>query len=269
MTFEADTTQPISPVYGPVRSWRFGRSLGVDPILAPSTCSFNCIYCQLGQIQRVTAERRIFVTAQRLAEALAAHDPEHIDVVTFSGNGEPALAANLDELIDTVKRLISRPIHILSNATLFDLPEVRVQAAGADQIVCKLDAPDDEILKRMNRPAPGVTIKRIVEGVAALRREFAGTLALQIMLMPLNAGRIEEWFPLIESIGPEVIYLNTPQRPYPMESYFAGRGDHMMEECPFETRRLTTISCEQATAIEARFREATGANVVSVYRDPD
>ncbi|MEK6624776.1 MAG: radical SAM protein, partial [Bdellovibrionota bacterium] len=33
-------------VYGPVKSWRFGQSLGIDPIFHVSTCSFNCIYCQ-------------------------------------------------------------------------------------------------------------------------------------------------------------------------------------------------------------------------------
>lgn len=38
----------MSTVYGPVPSWRFGRSLGIDVIAPPTKCTFNCIYCQLG-----------------------------------------------------------------------------------------------------------------------------------------------------------------------------------------------------------------------------
>ncbi|MHA2380221.1 MAG: hypothetical protein ACXADS_13185 [Candidatus Thorarchaeota archaeon] len=35
-------------IYGPVSSWRYGRSLGVDIIIPPKKCTDNCVYCQLG-----------------------------------------------------------------------------------------------------------------------------------------------------------------------------------------------------------------------------
>ncbi len=44
-------------VFGPVPSRRLGRSLGVD--LVPfKTCSYDCIYCQLGRTTCKTVERK-------------------------------------------------------------------------------------------------------------------------------------------------------------------------------------------------------------------
>ena len=85
----------VSTIYGPVDSWRFGRSLGVDLILVSSVCSFNCVYCQLGNIQEITAGRRLFVPTERVMEDLRASDWRGSDIVTFSGSGEPTLALNL------------------------------------------------------------------------------------------------------------------------------------------------------------------------------
>ena len=59
---EAEIFDNKSTVYGPVKSWRFGMSLGIDPIFVTSTCSFNCIYCQLGNIQDITTNFKEYVT---------------------------------------------------------------------------------------------------------------------------------------------------------------------------------------------------------------
>ena len=256
-----------STVYGPVVSWRYGRSLGIDPIVETSTCSFSCIYCQLGQIQRVTAERRVFVPTAGVEADLAAVNWNEVDVVAISGSGEPTLAANLDEIIAAIERAASRPVLILTNATLFHLPEVRRQVAGAGIIECKLDAPTDELLRRINRPAPGITLARIVEGIRALKAEFAGRLTLQVMLLPANVGRIEEWAALIQSIGPAEVHLNTPRRPYPLEWYLESRGDHESRQYSGPKRTLKGITPEQAAWTEKILRERTGVELVSVYHD--
>ncbi len=261
-----ETTHP-STVYGPVRSWRFGMSLGIDPIVETSTCSFNCIYCQLGNIQRITAERREFVVSGKVREDLEAVDWTGVDVVTISGSGEPTLATNLGEIVEAIRERTDRPIHILTNATLLHLPEARGAVAGIDVVSCKLDAPDDAALQRINRPAPGITLGGIVAGILALKEEYTGRLTLQVMFMPANVSEVERWVPLIRRIKPAEVQLNTPRRPYPLGWYLQSRGDHASEHCPHEKRQLKTITPAQARQAEARLEELTGVEVVSVYQD--
>ena len=206
-----------SSVYGPVESWRFGRSLGIDPILVTSTCSFNCVYCQLGAIQNVTDQRGEFVSLEQLRRDLEPVDWAQVDVVTFSGSGEPTLATNLEAMVELIRQRTKVPIHLLSNSTQFYLPQVRREVMGFDVIACKLDAVNQQALERINRPAPGVTIERIVEGIVALKQEFGGRLTLQIMFMPMNVKEVYDWVPLINKIQPAEVQLNTPRRPYPLQ----------------------------------------------------
>ncbi len=255
----------VSPVYGPVRSWRFGRSLGIDPIGAVSTCSFNCVYCQLGDIQVVTAGRREFIPTARLAEDLERVDWGGVDVITFSGSGEPTLATNLAEMIHEIKRRYKPPVHILTNATLFNLPEVRESVLKADVVACKLDAPTDAGLRKINRPAEGITVGSIVEGILKLKSEYKGLLELQIMFMPLNVDEAEALAKLIRQIGPAQVQLNTPKRPYPLEWHVETRGEHEKTSFDWPTRRLTTISVEEANRIEDLLRRETGVPILSIY----
>jgi len=93
-----------STVYGPVDSWRVGRSLGVDLLCDTSVCSFRCVYCQLGAINLHTSERRVYVKTERVLADLEASRWREADVITLSGSGEPTLAANLGEVIRASRR---------------------------------------------------------------------------------------------------------------------------------------------------------------------
>lgn len=258
----------VSPVYGPVRSWRYGNSLGIDPICEISTCSFNCVYCQLGDIQVVTSERREFIPTERLIEDLKRVDWSQVDVVTFSGSGEPTLATNLGAMIAHLKKTYRIPVHVLTNATLFHLPEVRRAVGEADVVSCKLDAGTEAMFQRVNRPAPGITLAGIVNNIRALRAEYRGRIELQVMFLPMNHGELEAMIPLIREIAPDEVQLNTPRRPYPLEWHVGTRGDasHDPSQIAWPTRRLAVISRQEAAAAEHRLREATGVKLVSVYR---
>ncbi len=264
----AESISQPSSVYGPVQSWRFGRSLGIDPIVETSTCSFNCIYCQLGNIQRVTAERRVYVPTERVRQDLAGVDWGGVDVVSISGSGEPTLATNLGEIVAAIRERTGKPIHVLTNATMLELPEVRRDLAGVDLVACKLDAPDDAMLRRINRPVAGVTVEGIVRGIEALRQEFKGTLTLQVMFMPANVEEVEAWVPLVRRVRPDLVQLNTPRRPYPLSWYRESRGDHgsaAAEEAGVARRQLKVITPEEARRAEEILRERTGVAVLSVY----
>ena len=122
--------QDFSSVYGPVASWRYGRSLGIDPIGPVSACSFDCVYCQLGEIEEKTRDRRIFVATSRILRDLRAVAVDGIDVISLSGSGEPTLALNLGEIVSAIKAATGKPVVVLTNASLLGDPGVR-QEAGA------------------------------------------------------------------------------------------------------------------------------------------
>lgn len=257
-----------SSVYGPVPSWRFGSSLGIDLIVRTSTCSFNCIYCQLGNIQQHISEQAIYVPTEKVIADLKGVDWSKVDVVTVSGSGEPTLALNLGEVIAHIKDTYRKPVMVLTNSTMLEDPATQQRLWRADTVACKLDAADDDMLRRINRPVEGVTLEGIVRGIEAFRDGgFPGRLALQCMLMPANLKEVPRLIALIRRIGPHEIHLNTPRRPYPKAWYQEARGNHVGAG-PVEEVRLKTITLEDARAVERQLREAfPETKILSVYQE--
>lgn len=260
----AEVQAEKSSVYGPVHSWRVGSSLGVDLLLQTSTCSFNCIYCQLGDIQLKTAERKIYVPTAQLEHDLRRSRWEEADIITFSGSGEPTLALNLAEAIHLVKEYTHKPVMILTNATLLHDPAVIQDLQEADVVSCKLDAATEAGLKQMNRPVAGVTLESIVSGIKNLKANYRGKVALQCMFMPTNFREVEQMADLINEIHPDEVQLNTPKRAYPLEWHLDSRGNH--GDKPYPTRELRTVSPPQADEIEALLQEKTHVPILSIYK---
>lgn len=204
-------------IFGPVPSRRLGLSLGVDAV-PRKVCTLDCVYCQVGRTTDKRTERGDFVPVDKvlaeLAEAL--RDGPRPDYVTISGSGEPTLNVRLGEIIDRIRGATDIPVAILTNGTLLEDPDVRRDCARADLVVPSLDAGDEETFQRINRPAAGLTLGGLVEGLAAFRREFTGQLWLEVFLVAgvndddASVGRMR---PLIERIHPDRVQLNTATRP--------------------------------------------------------
>lgn len=255
-------------VYGPVKSWRFGLSLGIDPIFETSTCSFNCVYCQLGQIQDITTKHKVYVSTERVLkdfkEVLDAGTK--IDVVTYSGSGEPTLASNLSEMIAGIRSLAPNlPQYILTNATELNQASVREALLGLDKVIVKIDAADEELFKRVNRPAPGVTLSSIVAGIKEFKKVYQGEIEVQSMFMPMNDKELEDYASILKEINPIAVQLNTPKRPYPLSWHRENRGNHE-GIFDYEVRELKVITPERAKELETRLTELTGLTILSVYR---
>lgn len=255
---------PASTVYGPVHSWRVGASLGIDLLYTNSICSFRCIYCQLGKINEHILQRKVFVPTERVMADLQASAWQQADVITFSGNGEPTLAANLGEASQAIKAFTQKPIVVLTNSTLLNDANVRAELELADKIFCKLDAASDRTLKLMDRPVEGITVRSIVEGIKALRREFRGHLAIQTMLLPINKNEMEQMAALLNEIQPDEVQLNLPSRPVPHEWTIESRGNH--ERGSANATRLKMLSREEVDAIENTLQRLTGLPLTSAYR---
>lgn len=201
-------------LYGPVASWRLGSSLGIDPLSKPfKICTFDCRYCQLGKTKALCRTRDVFVSVFDLAQEIKALPPVRIDYVTFSGTGEPTLAANIGWMIEKVKKMRREKVAVITNASLLSDGEVREDLRQADKILVKLDAADEKTFQNINRPAPGITLKGVVEGIRKLRGEFAGEIAVQSMFIAQNRAAAREIAALAKTFSPDEVQINTPLRP--------------------------------------------------------
>ena len=182
------------------------------------TCSYNCIYCQLGPTRQTTVERRRWVDpAEVLAELKALSDAGvDIDYATFSGSGEPTLHLDLGMLIAGAKERVRRPVAVLTNGSLLWDPAVREALSEADLVCPSLDAPDAETFKRINRPHPSIDFDRMVEGLVTFTKEFKGEVWLEIFLVEgVNTApmQIAGLCRLAERVAPARVQLNTAVRP--------------------------------------------------------
>ena len=204
-------------LFGPVASRRLGRSLGVD--LTPgAACTFDCLYCQCGATACHTAERREWVpTADVVAELRrwkAAGG--QADVVTLAGSGEPTLHTGFGQVLDAVREIAGLPSVLLTNGSLLHLPEVRADAARASIVKVTLSAADEVQWRALHRPAPGLRYADAVAGLEALRREFAGPLWLEVMVLAgLNDSDVamRAIAARAAAVRPDRVQLNTPVRP--------------------------------------------------------
>ncbi|MCS6959235.1 MAG: radical SAM protein [Pseudanabaenaceae cyanobacterium SKYGB_i_bin29] len=214
----------FSPVYGPVQSWRYGHSLGIDPIGLVSTCSFNCVYCQLGQIERLSSQRQTFIPTGAILAALDQKLEKDLDVITLSGSGEPTLALNLGEIIAQVKAKTIVPIVVLTNGTLLDSESVRSDLCLADEVSVKLDAVTPEGVKRVNRPGFAWDGQIFWQSLLSFRAQFAGRLTIQTMLLSAwSEVEKQIYIECLQELRPDRVYLNIPRRPKPLRRLLQGR----------------------------------------------
>jgi wyosine [tRNA(Phe)-imidazoG37] synthetase (radical SAM superfamily) len=208
----------MSVVYGPVSSWRLGSSLGIDLISTPAkTCSFDCIYCQLGKTIQPLTERREFVALSRVVSDLQYLENVKADHATFSGVGEPTLASNLGQAIDIVKSALGLPVAVLTNSCLMYRDEVRDELARADVVVAKLDAPNQSLFLEVNRPFGRLRLDEILEGLKRFRRQYRGKFCLQMMFVEDNKDSAAQMARLAAALSPDEVQINTPLRPCAVE----------------------------------------------------
>lgn len=146
-------------IYGPVPSRRLGISLGIDPI-PKMTCTFDCIYCQLGRNKRKVAHwsevNEEFPTPRELLQEFkkAFEKYRAIDYITGSGSGEPTLNHRLGELAELLRRETDIPLALITNSSLLIYNEVLEAAKQFDIVLPTLDAGDNVTFHWVNRPAP-------------------------------------------------------------------------------------------------------------------
>ncbi|MCK4812638.1 MAG: radical SAM protein [Candidatus Marinimicrobia bacterium] len=202
--------------YGPVPSRRLGKSIGVSPIPA-KTCSYSCIYCQLGRTNQLQIKRESFFPKKNIF-----HDIQKVikgnsaDYITFVGDGEPTLCKDLGWLIDKCKNNFDIPIAVITNGSLLFQAEVRKDLQNADVVMPTIDAGTDDIFRKINRAHKNINFDEMIQGIVDFREEFTGKIWAEVMLVK-DVNDSEKTLKNIkwqlDKINPDKIYITTPVRP--------------------------------------------------------
>jgi len=207
--------------YGPVPSRRLGRSLGVSPI-PPKTCSYSCVYCQLGKTKHLQVERKSFYAKEDiLTEIIKRAMVSQSDYITFVGDGEPTLCKDLGWLIHQTKAELRLPVAVITNGSLLFLKDVRRDLKEADVVLPTFDAGSEKTFRHINRPHSDIGFNTMVGGLIDFRAEFSGQIWLEVMLVNgLNDSEEELWKirKTVDLIKPDRVYVVTPIRP-PAETW--------------------------------------------------
>ena len=215
-------------VFGPIKSRRLGRSLGVN--LLPEEgklCNFDCIYCECGWNRDGLLDRRL-PSAGEVRKALASRlracraEGTGIDSITFSGDGEPTLNPGFPQIIrDTLALRDSffpeARVSVLTNATRIGREEVFQALRLVDNPILKLDAPTTGLVRLVNRPACDYDVEQVVADMA----RFEGDFVLQTMFLQgggfdwADPGIIGAWMEIVRRLRPREVMVYTLDRPAP------------------------------------------------------
>jgi wyosine [tRNA(Phe)-imidazoG37] synthetase (radical SAM superfamily) len=226
------------------------------------------VYCQLGEIQKKTCDRAIYIPTEKILEDLQPFDPWDVDIITLSGSGEPTLALNLGEILTSIQQCTGRSTLVLTNGTLLGNPDVRKALSFADKVSIKLDATSPDQLRRINKPVEGIDLAHIWQGIQQFRAEFSGELAIQTMVLaPWDVETQTHYIHLMQALTPDEIQLNTPKRPKPLSRQLGGRENHTAsEEPPYPVQLLKCVSASVIQELANLIHDTTGILVRSAAR---
>ena len=213
-------TTPVTNKYlfGPIQSRRLGLSLGID-LIPYKTCSLDCIYCECGATTSSSVAIKEYVPTAEVIRELDGYllNKPTLDVITFSGAGEPTMASNLGLIIDYIK--LNHPqykVVVLTNGTLLGDITIQRNLKEADLVIPSLDAVSQSVFLEINKPHHELNADGVVQGMISFSRVYTGKLWIEIFIIPgINdsSSELDKILEVIKQIQPTKIQLNTLDRP--------------------------------------------------------
>lgn len=212
-------------IYGPIKSRRLGASLGIN--LMPTgykLCSFNCVYCHYGFTDTHTTDLSKNASdlpePQDVEKALedGLKKDRKINFITFSGNGEPTLHPDFDEIVDRVRKVRDKyvpevQVAVLSNSTGLVLPQVKRALSNLNQVFMKLDCGTPGMFQKINRPAEPVKYEDLVENLKTLHGIIIQSVFVGGRVTNTDKDEVEEWIDRIRDVTPESVQIYSLDRP--------------------------------------------------------
>ena len=218
----------MSYIFGPVRSRRFGLSLGIDLSPSGKQCNFDCLYCELKPKRaepKMTQIAEVGAILSELEEAIPRFCG--LDAITITANGEPTLYPHLHALITGIKQLKgSQNLEtlILSNGSRFGEKDVQEALCEFDMVKFSLDAVSPKVFKRIDRACSAFSsITTIIEGIKDFAARYKGELIAEVLFVAgVNDGMDEACAiaKVLREIAPVRVDLSTIDRPsaYPVHA---------------------------------------------------
>lgn len=209
--------------------------MGVNNIPA-KICSYSCVYCQLGNTIKLSVERqgfykpeKIFKEAEQKYEKAKSRN-EKIDYLTFVPDGEPTLDLNIKEEINLLRQL-QTPIAVLTNASLIWSEEVKESLLDVDFVSVKVDAVNERLWKRIDRPHESLIISQITDGIVEFSKDFKGTLVTETMLVQGidYTDELKKIADFLAEVEPDKAYIAIPTRP-PAEEWVKPATEKIINE---------------------------------------
>ncbi len=241
-------------LYGPVPSRRLGRSLGID-LVPRKICTYNCIYCQIGQTTKKTLLRKEYVPEKEVLEEVENFLEEgssSVDYLSLSGSGEPTLHSKIRSIIEGIKEITDIPVAVITNGSLLWKKKVREDLLQADVVLPSLNAVSPDVFMKINRSHKNLSAEKVIEGMIEFRKIYRGKIWLEILFCRgVNDKRdeLQRMKEAIERIHPDLIHLNTVVRP-PSEDWVKPLSRREME-------KIKTFFGEKASIISEFDRHLT------------
>lgn len=210
-------------IYGPVRSRRLGKSLGINVLPSDKkVCTFDCCYCQYGRTRNPGDLPERLPAVERILEAVEAalKESRSLDAITFSGNGEPTMHPDFPAIVREVRHLRDRlapgvPIALLSNSSLSMDERIRTAISGVELRIMKLDVGNQEMLEALNGPGQGIDLERIISGLAQIPDTIIQTLFVKGSVDNRSDAELRDWLSTLSRIRPMEIQIYSLDRPVP------------------------------------------------------
>jgi wyosine [tRNA(Phe)-imidazoG37] synthetase (radical SAM superfamily) len=187
------------------------------------TCTYDCIYCQLGRTTYKTTERKEYLPIDEILVELEQRltlGPVP-DYVSLAGSGEPTLNSRIGELIGRIKKLTAIPLAVLTNGSLLWMRQVQDALMEADLVLPSLDASDERLFRHVNRPHRDIHFEQMTEGLITFRERFQKPVWLEVFLLAGVTGiaaEVQKIAAIADRIRPDRVQLNTVSRP-PAEEF--------------------------------------------------
>ncbi|XMB66819.1 radical SAM protein [Mycoplasmatota bacterium zrk1] len=212
-------------ILGIINSRRLGKSLGIDIVGSEKKrCNMNCIYCECGY-GKLESELGIYadfdVAMNELKKALNENE---IDVVTFSGFGEPTLNIEIGKYIEGIKKLTDKPVCVITNSTTLHKDIIFNALLKSDIVIPSIDSVNKDIFRKVNKPHFDINLNVLKDSLIKFSNAYEGKLFLEVLLVKGINDSEEDLIELIEYvklINPTELHINTVDRlpAEPLDNY--------------------------------------------------
>ncbi|WP_293442530.1 radical SAM protein [Persephonella sp.] len=205
-------------IFGPVKSRRFGLSLGIDLSPEQKSCNFDCLYCELKKakpVSKIKNEPDVGDIIKQIKEYIKNFG--YPDVITVTANGEPTLYSDLEKLINRLNEIKGKSkTLILSNGSIINDKEKQEILKKFDMVKISLDAADQKTFRKVNRVLDEIHVEDIIQGLIQFRKIYSGQLIIEILLVRNvndSIENVQNLSKVLKEIKPDRIDIGTIDRP--------------------------------------------------------